>query len=367
MARPTKATKKKEFDVNSLKDKLGLNKSVKEKELSWIPFNQAFHDALGIPGLARGYVTLFRGFSDTGKSTSIYESIAGAQKIGDLPIIIDTEGNFNWEHARNIGMVFEEVADEETGEVINYEGDFMFLSGDDLLEMYKNYDYSDGKEKSKALRGEPVIEDVSHFISDLLDLQDAGELNKNLCFLWDSIGSINSFKSVMSKANNNMWNAGALETAFKSLLNHRIPASRREGKEFTNTFGGVQKIWLDSMGMGQPTIKHKGGEGFKYGSRIIIHMGGKTTSGAQKLTATSGGETYSFGVQTRVEGAKNHVNGIEWKGKICSTPHGFVNPDKLNDYKTEHKDYILGKLNMEYGDFEIEKEVMELDIDDLSS
>jgi hypothetical protein len=29
---------------------------------------------------------------------------------------------------------------------------------------------------------------------------------------------------------------------------------------------------------GQPTIMHNGGEGFKYGVRMIFHMGGKSTS-----------------------------------------------------------------------------------------
>jgi hypothetical protein len=30
---------------------------------------------------------------------------------------------------------------------------------------------------------------------------------------------------------------------------------------------------------------HNGGEGFKYGVRLIFHLGGKSTSSAKKLTA----------------------------------------------------------------------------------
>jgi hypothetical protein len=352
-----KSIEKKEFNIESLKEGIGLvQDKVKDKETSWLPFSPAFHEALGIPGAPRGYVTQFRGFSDTGKSTGVYEAIVAAQKIGDFPVIIDTEGSFSWEHAKTIGMKYEEVVDEETGEIINYKGDFLFFSGLDLLNMFRNFDYSDGKEKTKSLRGIPVIEDVARIMNLILDKQDAGELNRNVVFTWDSIGSIDCFKGAMSSSSNNMWNAGALNSAFQSILNFRIPASRREGTEFINTMVCVNKVWLDSMGGAQPTVKQKGGEGFRYGSRLIVHMGGKLGSSSKKLNATSGGDIYNFGVECRIEVFKNQVNGIEKKGKICSTSHGFINPDKLNDYKKEHKDFILSKLNTDLDDFTIDKE-----------
>ena len=356
---PKKPIDKKSFNLTDFKKKHGLDAVVKEKEVTWIPLSDSFHEALKIPGLARGYMTSFRGFSNTGKSTAIYESAAGAQKIGDLPVIIDTEGNWSWEHARNIGVQFEEIVDEETGEIIDYAGDFIFLNGDDLLNKYKCFDYSNGKEGTKALRSEPVIEDVARLITDLLDAQEAGDLPRNLCFLWDSVGSINGFKSVTSKSNNNQWNAGSMETAFKSLVNHRLPASRREGKPYINTFAVVQKVWLDNE---NKVIKHKGGEAFFYSPRIIIHFGGILSHSTVKLKATSGGETYQFGIETKVRCEKNQVNGIEEHGKLASTPHGYWNPDKIDDYKKEHKDYILARLNTTLDDFKIEKEVEEREL-----
>jgi hypothetical protein len=258
---PKKPISKKPFDSQAFKKANGLDGTVKEKELTWIPLSDAFHEALKIPGLARGYFTSFRGYSNTGKSTAIYEAVAGAQKIGDYPVIIETEGNWSWEHARNIGVVFEEVVDEETGEVTNYIGDFLFVNGDDLLQRYQNVDYSNGKIGTKPLRFEPIIEDVARLITEMLDLQEVGDFDKNICFLWDSVGSLNGFQSVMSKSSNNQWNAGSMETAFKSLTQHRLPSSRRMGKPYTNTFAVVQKIWLDNM---NTVIKHKGGEAFFY-------------------------------------------------------------------------------------------------------
>jgi hypothetical protein len=361
---PKKTIEKKSFDLNSFKKNNGLDITVKEKPLTWIPLSEAFHEALKIPGIARGFFTSFRGYSNTGKSTAIYEAVVGAQQIGDLPVIIETEGNWNWEHARNIGMKFEEVVDEATGEIIDYSGDFIFLNGDDLLNRYRNFDYSSGKETSKSLRGEPVIEDVARFIIELLDAQDNGDLCRDLCFLWDSVGSINGFKSVMSKSSNNQWNAGSMEAAFKSLVNHRIPSSRREGKEYINTFAVVQKIWLDNE---NKVIKHKGGEAFFYSPRVIIHFGGILTHSTVKLKATSQGSEYQFGVIAKVRCEKNQVNGIEEKGELASTPHGYWNPDKIEDYKKEYKDYILKHLTTSYDDFTIEKEAGKLLIEDMSN
>ena len=134
---PKKVTEKKSFDLKSFKKSKGIDMTVKEKDITWIPLSDSFHEALKIPGLARGYFTSFRGYSNTGKSTAIYEAVAGAQKIGDLPIIIDTEGSFNWEHAKMIGMQYEveyhtmEVEDvnPNSGEItINKTGIFLITA-----------------------------------------------------------------------------------------------------------------------------------------------------------------------------------------------------------------------------------------------
>ena len=347
---------KKPFDNKEFKKALGLGSQiVKEKELAWIPFKKAFHDAVGVPGVPRGYTTQFRGFSDVGKSTGIYETLAGAQKLGDYCIIIDTEGSFNWEHAKLVGFNFEEVVDEETGEIIDYDGpDFMYFGGQDLLNLYQNYDYKDSKMKTEPQRFVPVVEDIARLMNEILDKQARGEFPHNITFLWDSIGSIGCYQGAVSNTNNNQWTAGALKREFESILNYRIPASRRETSPYINTFVTVQKIWLRPNAVGQPTIMHNGGEGFKYGVRMIFHLGGKSTSSAKKLSAVNGGRSYQFGVQTDIECVKNHVNGIELMGSICSTPHGFLNPTEKNNYVKEKKDFINAKLNTDFESFDVE-------------
>ncbi len=353
----SKSLQKKEFDNKSIKASLGLGTQVvKEKELAWIPFKKAFHDAVGLPGVPRGYTSQFRGFSDVGKSTGIYETIAGAQKLGDYIVIFDTEGSFNWEHARLVGFNYNEIPDEE-GVVCDFEGDdFLYLGNSDLLSMYQNYDYKAGKMTTTPQRFVPVVEDIARAMNELMDKQAKGELNRNITFVWDSIGSLGCYEGAVSNTNNNMWTAGALKRAFESILNFRIPASRREDSPFINTFVTVQKIWLRPNAVGQPTVMHNGGEGFKYGVRLLFHMGGMTTSSAKKLDAVNAGRSYQFGVRTEIRCVKNHVNGIEQMGEICSTPHGFLNPNEKNEYVKNNKDFINAKLGTNFEDFDVKEE-----------
>jgi hypothetical protein len=361
--KPAKVVEKKEFDLQSFLDNEGAGKIVKDKELSWIPLSDAFHDAVKVPGIPIGYFSSFRGYSNTGKSTAIYEAIAGCQKLGILPVIFDTEGNWSWEHAKNIGVKVEEMVDEETGEV-KVKGDLIFLQGKELLDKYQNYDHQHSKMTTKPLRYEPVVEDISLYMNYIMDKQQEGELPRDVAFFWDSVGSINCFKGATSKTTNNQWTAGALSTCFKSLINYRIPASRREDSPYSATFAVVQQIWLDNE---NKVIKHKGGEAFFYAPRLIFHYGGILTHSTEKLKATLSGNEYEFGVETRIRCEKNQVNGVVQKGKICSTPHGYVNPDKITEYTKEYKEFFKAHLDTEYDDFIIEKEEIGLSREDMTA
>jgi hypothetical protein len=342
---PKKVVEKKNFDLDSFLESENLNSDPKDKELSWVPLSKAWHDSLKLPGFPRGFVSLIRGYSNTGKSTAFYEAIAGAQKIGDFAVVIETEGNWNDGHAKMVGVKFKEVVDEKTGEITEKPDGFMLLRGKDLYDRYKNYDHKDSKMTTKPTRGEPVIEDVALFINEMIDKQSEGLIDRNMVFLWDSIGTLNCYKSAVSNASNNMWNAGAMG-CFQSLVNFKIPASRDIDSEYINTFICVQKIWLDSMN--GTVIKHKGGEFMFYNCRILVHLGGILTHGTTKLKAKSLGQDYQYGIKAKIRCEKNHVTGIERSGDIASTPHGYVNPDELDEYKKEHRAFIHEALSVDY-------------------
>lgn len=148
----------------------------------------------------------------------------------------------------------------------------------------------------------------------------------------------------MSKTGNNMFDAGALKQSFNSIITNRIPMSRKETSPYTNTFFAVNKVWIDSMQMGQPQMKNSGGEGFMYAVRLLIEMGGIVSAGVAPLKATASGKDYYFGIQTKIKIKKNHVNDITYEGKICSVPHGLWNPDKLDEYKKQYSKFLLTKL-----------------------
>ena len=215
-------------------------------------------------------------------------------------------------------------------------GNFFKMDTEFLLKEY-------GRKKDKN-RNDAAIEDMADAIHHFLNEQESGNLPYDLIFLVDSLGTLDCIRSINSQekgsSDNNMWNAGAFEHAFKSILNNRIPSSRKVNKEFTNTIIAVQKIWLDNMGAG--VVKHKGGEAFYYGSRLIYHHGGVAAHGTRAVAAVSKGRDVKYGVETNVSVAKNHIDGplggISLEGKIISTPHGFITKDDIDKYK---KDNIL--------------------------
>ena len=348
----SKVKEKEIFDLSKYKKTMNLDNNIKDKELEWIKLSPAFEEATGIPGFAKGFVNLIRGYTNTGKSTGVFEAAVSCQKMGILPVIIDTESSFTWEHLKTMGFEFTEIADEETGEIVSYEGNFIYINGDHLVSLY-------GKTRDKN-RVEPVVEDVAALMYDLLDQQKKGTLPVELCFIWDSIGTLNCEKGIMSKSSNNMWTAGAMEQSFKSLMNFIIPSSRKEGKEYTNTFIGVQKVWLDNE---NKTIKHKGGEFMYYVARLVFHCGGILSHGTEKLTAERNGETFSFGIRAKIKVEKNQVTPVSLQGRIVSTPHGYIGAeaDDIAKYKKDKKSYIDKYLSGE-GDIKISaEEVKDMD------
>jgi len=324
-----KPTNKKSFSLDDFRKKTGTE-IIKDKQLNWYKTSSALQKATGLPGFPKGYVSLARGFSNTGKSTSVSEAAVAAQKEGDLVIFIDTENNIGEDRLTAMGLDVNEV---------------IMIRNDYLLKHF-------GKVKDKN-RSEAAIEDMADCITHFLNLQDSGELQNNLCIIIDSLGSLDCVRSINAAdkgtSDNNMWNAGAFERSFKYLLNSRIPSSRKENKPYINTIIGVQKIWLDSM-QGAGVVKHKGGEAFFFGARLIYHHGGIQSHGTRKVTATSKGRDVAYGIESKVAIVKNQIDGalggINMEGKLISTKHGFIGTDKddIDTYKKNNLKFFRDAL-----------------------
>lgn len=322
-----KPTPKKNFSLNDYKNKKG-SEDVPQKPLSWLKLSPALQKATGLPGVPIGYSVLFRGFSNTGKSTALCETAVAAQKEGALPIFINTEGNSNENRLKLMGF--------------DMELPHIFIDNEYLLENF-------GK-KQDPKRTEASIEDLAKCIKDFLYDQEAGELPFDLVFLIDSIGTLDCVQTINASekdsTSNNQWNAHSYEKNFKYLLNNTIPSSRKINKPYTNTLVSVQKIWIDNMGAG--VVKHKGGEAFYHGIRLGFHFGGIAAHATSTVKATSKGRDVAYGTDTKVSVFKNHIDGpfggISLEGKIMSMPHGFIFKEDLDTYKKEHILYFRNIL-----------------------
>ena len=324
------------FDLGAFKDKKGLRQNVKFKDQEWIPLSSAFQDVTSIPGIPMGHIVLLRGHSDTGKTTALLEAAVSAQKRNILPVFIITEMKWSWDHAKMMGMDVKEVVDKTTGEITNYEGNFIYVDRETINS----------------------IEDVAGFILDLMDEQKKGNLPYDLLFLWDSIGSVPCEMSIKSNKNNNEWNAGAMSTQFGNSVNQRITLSRKESSPYTNTLVCINKVWTlkAESPMGKPKLMNKGGYAMWFDSTFVVTFGNVMSAGTSKIKAIKDGKQVEFAKRVDLQVDKNHINGVTTRGKIVMTPHGFIldNDKSLKGYKEEMKDEwkkILGG-----GDFVIAEE-----------
>ena len=372
MKQPIKKKDFKRASISSIKEKLNLTvkssedlvKSSADKPMDFIVLPEAFSNAIKLPGIPKGYLSIVTGWSNTGKSTIKNCLIASCINSGILPVIYETENNFDFKYAIDCGMKAEPVfgdwdvedVDQETGEVtyhterriIDYTGDFLYFDNKILAEQYGNNDYSTGKQ-SKTKRKVAVLEDIAYSMATILDMQDNGDIQQPICFIWDSIGSIGSYKSYVSKSGNNMFDAGAIAQAFNDIINNRIPSSKKVSEPYTNTFFCINKIWNDSMNSmgGVPSIELKGGKTFFYGARLILHLGGIAKSATKKLDATAKGNKYQYGIITKIRTTKNQLPtpwNVTYEGEMACVHNGLLNPEQLDDYKKTYMKDILAKL-----------------------
>lgn len=368
---------KKKATISDLKAKMGFGVSVEngaikgasnaDKPIDWLIMPKAFQDAIKLPGFPQGYVSTVVGHSNTGKSTLINHAIVAAQRQGIIPVIYDTENNFDFNYAIDMGMdatpvygdVDVEVIDEETGEVtinkehriIEYEGPFFYFNNTILIDRYGDIDYQTGK-KTQKKRAKAVIEDMVYSINEFLEYQANGDIEQGLLFVWDSVGSIGGLKSYNSKVGNNMFDAGTISAAFQDIMDSSIPSSRKVSSPYTNTMILVNKVWLDGTTnpMAPPSLELKGGKSVTYRSRLIILLGGQLKASVKKLTAISKGVNYNWGVQTKIKVLKNQLPSpydLTYEGEFICTGFGIIGMDKeeQDEFKKTQVPIIMKRLS----------------------
>lgn len=378
MAQPLKkAPIKKKATIADLKEKMGFGVKVEkgniqgasnaDKPMEWIIMPKAFQDAIKLPGFPQGYVSTICGHSNTGKSTLVNHAIVAAQRQGLIPVIFDTENNFDFKYAIDMGMEAEpvygdvdiEVTNPETGEVeivtenriIEYTGNFFYFNNAILVDRYGDIDYSTGKKGPKK-RTKAVIEDMVYAINEFLEYQANGDVEQGFLFIWDSVGSIGGLRSYGSKVGNNMFDAGTISAAFQDIMESSIPSSRKVSSKYTNTMILINKVWLDGTTnpIAPPSLEMKGGKSITYRSRLIILLGGQLKASVKRLSAVSKGLTYNYGIETKIKVLKNQLPtpfNVTYEGSFICTDIGIISTDKAEqeEYRKNHVGEILKKLN----------------------
>jgi predicted ATP-dependent serine protease len=119
----TAPTAKKTFSLDKFTEQFKGGFELNDKPLKWLTLADSFQKEVGLPGFPMGYVSLVRGYSNTGKSTAIMEAIIDAQKKGQFIVIIDTENNLGKTRLKLMGF-------DETNK------NYLYVNNDFLLENY---------------------------------------------------------------------------------------------------------------------------------------------------------------------------------------------------------------------------------------
>lgn len=343
----TKKIAKKDFSLSDYK-KGKQDKPVSEKPQEWIKINEAFQQALNLPGFPCNKITIIRGHSDTNKTTLLIDGIKNAQNMGILPVIIITEMKWSWDHAKQLGMNLDVGVNEETGEE-TIDGFFLYKDRTEL----------------------ETIEDLAFYINTIIDDQESGALQHDVCFFIDSFGSLQCKKSKESKNNNNQWNAGAMSTEFGNVINQRINLTRSKNVSYNTSMVAINKVWVDvpMLGVGVPKMKNKGGDTMFYDASLIITCGNVANSGASKLKATRGGRQFTWGTRAKISVDKNHINGISTSAHLIGTAHGFILDEKkyVDQYKKDYNEYFENVLADGDGKIIFEEEQVDEIIDQLTN
>jgi hypothetical protein len=330
----------KKQDFKSIKDKFST--SAKYKPQRYFDLGAEFLDAVGIPGPSIGHINLFIGHSDTGKTTALVKTAVDAQKKGILPVFIITEQKWSFDHAKLMGFECEEVVDESTGEV-DWDGFFLINN---------NFQY---------------IEQVTDYINEILDEQSKGNIDYDILFLWDSVGSI-PCKMTYDGKGGKQHTAGVLSDKIGMGINQRISGSRRSDSKYENTLVVITQPWVElpDNPFGQPKIQPKGGQSIYLNSSLVFLFGNQKGAGTTKITATKDKRSVKFASRTKVSVLKNHISGLGYDdGKIIVTPHGFISGKdpaeekvSIEKYKKEYSEYWKNVLGVD-GDFDLKEEKYE--------
>lgn len=300
------------------------NQPKPQKPLEFIHFSSPIKNALKFQGFPIHNCSSISGYSDTGKTTILLEGIIQCQKSNILPIIISTEGKFSFEHAKYMGMDcdYEEVVDEETGELVKIwnKGFFVFKDGFENLEEMYEYIVS-------------VCQDV---------LDETKEFPYDVCFFVDSLNKLKCNAAILKitedKMDLPMHNAKVHKNYFGGFIEPYVTNSKYKKYKRSITFVGILRL---HGGSNSVNPKETGGLVFAYDMAVKIYCGGKLEAALKVKDFKIDGQSVVVAKESKIRMDKNHFSGLNTEGSVLITPHGFIGVDEWDVYKKEHKNEIV--------------------------
>ena len=113
-----------------------------------------------------------------------------------------------------------------------------------------------------------TIEQMGDKINQLLNYQRDGKLPRDLCFLIDSIGTIQSEMSYTKDSTNNEWDAGAISRVFGKSIIPKINMCKKDNYPYDNYMAIICQVWVrkPEVFRGLPKLAAKGGDTILEGS-----------------------------------------------------------------------------------------------------
>jgi len=296
---------KKKFDLEAYSDSEDKVDVVYKPDEDII-LQKEVSEAIGMPGLRKGTMSVAYGLSNSGKTNLMIQAAVQAQRQGVVPILIITENKMDWTHAQNQGL-----------------------------------DIS----KSAAIIREDLeyLEDVYNYISQKIEDVKTGKLPYDVLFLWDSVASTPSVESMeISKDGSIKKRYGPQKNAsvigyYNPIIMKRLTATRREDSKGTATLLALTQAYVKpaEFAGGIATIVPNGGEKIWFPLSMCIEV-----KEGKRLQATVNGNKVVFGTVCKLKVVKNHLSDLSSSGEYVITGSGIIpnDPKAIEDYKKQHRD-----------------------------
>jgi len=274
------------------------------KPLLYVNMPKVFQDAIGLPGLPLGYLSMGYGLSDSGKTEILLHAASEASKQDILPILVVGENKMEKSRLLEKGLV----------------------PGENCI----------------VEEGISTLEDFYDFVSMKVEDIKTKKLKMNCIVLLDSIASLPSKESFeiakdgkITKKYGPQKNAAVIGY-YNPIIAKRVASTREMNTDYTLGVFLVNQAYKQPPEFpGAPTILVPNG-----GEKIWFTLGlSFEVKEGKRFKTTVEGKDFEIGLVTKLKVKKNHINGVYTSGEVVFAGNEmFSNDEKLiKEYKEKFR------------------------------